>query len=293
MNKPGLTARTRNAYFAPRGRSDTVTPPEFRLTEALHGVLPAPDITLRAAAAVFALPARTESGVAIAIGIEHPPLPGDIGARASSNLEVLAMAYGPDGQVRASQRQTLALKGRSGADQPAEYEVFSRLDLPPGRYQLRIAARIPMLDRTGSVYDLIDVPDLRREPLALSGIVLSNVPRPITGGAEALATMMPIVPTTRRVFTADMVASAYLEVYHGSHAPAAAVPVTVTITDDADRRVVNVADSLAPDRFNDRFTAPYQFGLPIDRLRPGKYLLTVETVAGDKRARRDVRFEVR
>ena len=55
--------------------------------------------------------------------------------------------------------------------------MFSRLDLPPGRYQLRIAARIPILDRTGSVYEVIDVPDLRREPLALSGVVLSSVPR--------------------------------------------------------------------------------------------------------------------
>jgi VWFA-related protein len=293
MSKPGLTARTRNAYFAPRGRSNTVTPPEFRLTEALHGILPSPDITLRATAAVFALPARTESGVALAIGMQHPPLPGDIGARASGSLELLTTAHGADGQIRASMKQGLTLKGRSGADQPAEYEVLSRLDLPPGRYQLRIAARIPVLDRTGSVYYDIEVPDHRRETVSLSGVVLSAAPDVISAGADLLSTLLPLVPTSRRVFAADMDVSAYVEVYHGTRAPTAAVPVTVSVTDDADRRVVNVSDALAPDRFNDRFTAPFQFELPLDRLRAGKYLLSIEVADGNKRAKRDVRFEVR
>ena len=293
MHKSGLTAHTRNAYYAPRGRAAAATPPEFRLTEALHGILPSPDITLRATAAALSLPARAESGVAIAIGVQHPPLPGDIGARASGQLELLTTAHGPDGQVRGSMKQSLSLKGRSGADQLAEYEVLSRLDLPPGSYQLRIAARIPALDRTGSVYYDVVVPDFRREPVTLSGIVLSAEPSPITAGTELLSTVLPVVPTSRRVFTQDLDVSAYVEVYHGTRAPAAAVPVTVTITDDTDRRIVNVTDSLAPDRFNDRFTAPYQFAVPLDRLRAGKYLLTIETAEGNKRARRDVRFEVR
>lgn len=293
MQKPGLTARTRNAYYAPRGRTGAMTPAEFRLTEALHGILPSPEIMLRASAAVFSLPARAESGVAIAIGVQHPPLPGDIGARASGSLELLTTAHGPDGQVRGSMKQSLTLKGRSGADQLAEYEVLSRLDLPPGGYQLRIAARIPALDRTGSVYYDVVVPDFRRDPVALSGIVLTAAPSLITAGADVLSTVLPVVPTSRRAFTPDFGVNAYVEVYHGTRAPAAAVPLTVTITDDADRRVVNVADLLTPDRFNDRFSAPYQFTVPIDRLRAGKYLLTIEAAEGNKRARRDVRFEVR
>ena len=52
--------------------------------------------------------------------------------------------------------------------------VATRLQLPPGRYQLRVAARESGTGRVGSVnYDL-DVPDFTKDPIAMSGVVIAS-----------------------------------------------------------------------------------------------------------------------
>src|SRR5450756_112605 len=64
--------------------------------------------------------------------------------------------------------------------QPATYQqvvrnglrVTSRFDLPPGRYQLRIAAVEANARRTGSVYYDLVVPDFTAAPLTMSGLCL-------------------------------------------------------------------------------------------------------------------------
>jgi VWFA-related protein len=292
MHKPGLTARTRNAYFTPRQRRAAAAPGPLRLTEALFGILPNPEITLRVSATPFALPSRTEAGLAIVLGVRHPPLPGDVGARASGTLDVLTSAFAPDGRQRGSVKQIARVIGRAGSEVQAEYEVLSRLDLPPGRYQIRVAAHSPALDRTGSVYTDVEIPDFRRDTLSLSGIVLSATPSLAAAPADALSTMVPVVPTSQRTFGSQADVIAFVEVYHGRRAPSAPLPITVTIADDADRRVFSVSESLAPDRFNQQHTAPFQFQLPLDRLGAGRYMLTIEVPQGAKPPRRHVRFDV-
>ena len=47
------------------------------------------------------------------------------------------------------------------------------MDLPPGRYQLRIGVVDTDSKRTGSVHFDLDVPDFASEPLMMSGLVLT------------------------------------------------------------------------------------------------------------------------
>ena len=292
MNTDGLTARTRNAYFTPRQRRAAAAPGPLRLSEALFGILPDPDVTLRVSATPFALPNRTEAGLAIVLGVRHPPLPGDIGARASGTLDVLTTAFAPDGRPRGSVKQIARVVGRAGIQEQAEYEVLSRLDLPPGRYQIRVAAHSPALDRTGSVYTDVEIPDFKRDALSLSGIVLSATPSLTAAPADALSTMLPVVPTSQRTFGSQVDVIAFLEVYNGRRAPTTPVAVSVTITDDSDRRVFSARESLPPDRFNQHHTALFQFQLPLERLGAGRYLLTIDVPEGAKTPRRHARFEV-
>jgi hypothetical protein len=58
----------------------------------------------------------------------------------------------------------------------AEYEVLSRVELRPGRYQLRIAADHPALKKSGSVYCDVEIPDFSKTGLWLSVCVLSSTP---------------------------------------------------------------------------------------------------------------------
>jgi hypothetical protein len=52
-------------------------------------------------------------------------------------------------------------------------------------------------------------------------------------------------------------------------------------------------DQLPADRFGQQRAADYQFRLPIERLKTGEYLLTLEAAIGKATARRDVRFAVK
>ncbi len=71
----------------------------------------------------------------------------------------------------------MQLKLRAGATAPIQFELLSRLDLKPGRYELRIAASSHAANAVGSVFVDVDVPDFTKGPLALSGILFDANPR--------------------------------------------------------------------------------------------------------------------
>src|SRR5439155_13709096 len=53
-------------------------------------------------------------------------------------------------------------------------DVPVRLDLPPGRYEVRVAIDSPATGRTGSAYATVIVPDFSKEKLARSGPAIAN-----------------------------------------------------------------------------------------------------------------------
>ena len=61
------------------------------------------------------------------------------------------------------------------ADDETRYEFIDRLTLPPGRYDLRWNARSSSAGRGGTVFTAIDVPDVSRAPVTLSGVILGLV----------------------------------------------------------------------------------------------------------------------
>ena len=64
--------------------------------------------------------------------------------------------------------------GDGEARQAAGFRVISSIDLPPGRYTLRIGAREANSQKAGSVsYDL-EVPDFAKEPFLMSGLALTS-----------------------------------------------------------------------------------------------------------------------
>ena len=52
--------------------------------------------------------------------------------------------------------------------------MLNRLDLPPGRYQLRVAAHDPAGGNVGSVLYDLEVPDFYKAPFSMSGLVLTS-----------------------------------------------------------------------------------------------------------------------
>src|SRR5690606_851038 len=91
-------------------------------------------------------------------------------------IELLNMASDARGKVFPGERQTanLTLKPDTHARMLSRgFRVLSQVDLPPGRYQLRVAAG-NAAGKAGSVIVDLEIPDFDDEALAMSGIALTS-----------------------------------------------------------------------------------------------------------------------
>jgi hypothetical protein len=293
VNRPGVSAQTRNAYYRPSETAPAVadaTELGSRLTATLADVLPNPGVTLRATAAAFALPDGRAS-LAVAIGVSQNVI-GDIGAQVNEQLDVLSTAFSPDGKPHAWVRQNVKATLRAGLPGPAMYDVLSRIDLDPGRYQIRVAAHSTMTGKTGSIYLDVVVPTFTRDALQASGLVLWSTPTPPAAPGDAAAAFLPVVPTSQRAFSADDVVGGFLRVYQGGNRPPAPVTMKVTITDGNDHVVRKSAEVIGVDRFSGH-QADYEVDVPVAELSAGEYLLTIDASQAGKSVRRDLRFTVK
>jgi hypothetical protein len=292
VDRPGVNVHTRSGYVSgparPTDRKPTVGSPET--VAALQGVLPRADVPLSVSVAPFAIAGKAESAVAVVLGARQP-VPADLAGK-TATVKVLAAAFGWDGRSADFVDQTVGVTWRPDASGSSRYEVVSRLTLKPGRYEVRVALDAAPNQR-GSVYTFVDVPDFAKQPLSLSGVVLAVSPGVSSAGREAFANILPLVPTAQREFARTDRATAFLQIYQEASAPTRPANVTARIADSSDRIVIDEATALPPDRSAANHSADYRLELPLAKLEPGEYLLTIEATQGPNIARRGVRFTVR
>jgi hypothetical protein len=237
-------------------------------------------------AATFAAADPRQGGVVIVTtGVRRP-------ASASLTLEKLdlrAAAFEVSSvKELASQRTTAELTLRPGANGERRFEIHSRLEVKPGRYEIRAAAEVP--GSAGGVFTQVEVPDFAKARLSLSGLVLG-----LRGSAlpAELAGVLPIVPTAARVFTPSAEVHAFMRVYQGGKGSLVPVQMRFRLVDASTRPVVDETTTLDAARFGSGRSTDCPFQLPLSRLAEGEYLLTIEASADRTSARREVRFVVR
>jgi VWFA-related protein len=326
VHRPGVEVRTRSGYYAPSAenaaRTPAASPETLALAKAIGGILPNPELPLEVTLAPFAVPGQRTSAVAVALGVRQL-ITASAQDRAVLETELQTSAFTPDGNPRGSQRHTARVLLRPGAAGEAEYDVLGRIDLAPGRYRLRLAAHNAAANKSGSVFADVEVPDFATQPLAASGVVLGAVPGRPSGPREALAPILPVIPTTLRDFMVSDRVTAFVRLYQSGRRSYAPVNLSIRIVDRHDVTRVTHAEALAVDRFAGETppapiaelprgrgaaqtrpnaaevvnpglrSADVRFVIPFDRLGPGPHLLTFEANSGDARVRRDVRFSVR
>lgn len=292
VNRPGVTVRTRNGYQAEKA-SDIAKRQEALADSpaglALTGILPKSDLPLQVTAVPFALPGKKDSVVAVTVGVRQPIRRN--AERTVERVDLLVSAFGVEGKAFGSRRLTANVTLRAGASGLAEYEVLSRIDLKPGRYQLRIGASVGSLSTQGSVYYDIDVPDFSSAPVSMSGLVLSA-----TGGGEvapkdALTAVMPVIPTTRRTFAAEQQVSAFMRLYQGGKGGLVAVPIRVQLIDTTDKIVMDRHQEITAAQFTKERSANILIPIQVDRLAAGEYLLRIASATFDT-IRREARIRV-
>jgi VWFA-related protein len=289
VNRPNVIVRTRNGY-------ETAKPEVARraaespLGAALAGVLPKADLPLQMSAVPLALPDKRESAVAIIVGVRQPIR--EAGVRHVEKVDLQVSAFNVEGKSFGSKRLRAEVTLRAGATGLAEYEVLSRLDLRPGRYQLRIAANVGSLSTGGSLYYDVDVPDVGSTPLAMSGLLLGVEPGPVVAPADGLKPLVPIVPTTRRRFAATDRVTLFARLHQSGKAAPAVVPMRLTIRNASNVVVVERLHDIDSAAFGGSRFADVVLEVPIGRLLEGQHLLTIEAGVGPAAIRKHSRFEI-
>jgi hypothetical protein len=293
--RDNVMVRTRTRYRAPREeRPKRANADVLPVIKSVSGVLPSPDVAMRVSTAPFAGASGTSS-LAIVIGVQQPAPQGT--DRVVENVQVMATAFNTATQAyrasgSASQKGQIVLRAiEAGGD--AKYEMLSRLELRPGRYQLRFGVQSELMKKAGSVYQEIEIPDFRRVPLSLSGVVIGVTPSLPSSPKDFLADVVPVTPTTQRTFMTGHRPTAFLQVYQGGTKALVPVTLTTTIVNDQDKTVFTAARPLAPSDFTAARAADHRFDIPVDDFPPGAYLLRFEAAGEKLFATRDVRFTVR
>jgi VWFA-related protein len=283
VKRRGVTVRTRRGYYEPRAER-SAEPQPHSLPGAMASLLPKTELPLRVSVAPFALRGKSDAGLAIVLGVGRAPN--------SEQVTTLATFFDNEGQSVASLRGTVDVP-RPTAAGDIHYEVVSRLDLKPGRYELRLVAEQNEPPQIGSVHAYVDVPDFGALPLSLSGVVLEATPALPVTIHTALSEVLPVTPTSARTFASTERVASFMRVYQGGNVPVGPVSVTSRLVDGSNRTVFNETTPLGSERFGADRAADYRVELPIGRLSAGPYLLTIEAVLdGTRRARREIRFAV-
>jgi VWFA-related protein len=286
VRQPGLTVRARKGYVAARGRAeaekgDGKTAPELRA--ALVSPLPAAGLPLALSAAVFK-GGDNKGAVVLSTLIAARDLPLTEGNGTFNNkLEVVVSASDYAGKAYPGDRSTLTLalkpdslpRLRAGG-----FRILNQIDLPPGRYQLRVAVLEDNTKRAGSVVYDLDVPDYTKEPLAISGLALTSASSGLTPTARSkdpLAKMLPGPMTTYRDFVVGDELAMFAEVYDNSGKQPHKVDIEATLKAEGGQTVFQTREERDS---SELAGGPGGYGfaarVPLKDVAPGLYVLRVQ-----------------
>lgn len=299
LSRRGVRVQSRRTHgSAPEVASRTIAAGDLpaELTDAVKDLLPRTGLDMTVTAAPFASAGRTEAEVIVAVRVrepQHPIEPAGHTPRELETVEIFTGAFDRDGRNVAWLTQRVDVKPGAGPD-GFHYDALARLQLRPGRYEIRVAAQHRRAERAGSVYAYVDVPEFAKAGLWLSGIVLASPATQLATPADAVADLSPVVPTSQREFAQGDNVTVFVRAYQGGGNATASVSMRARIIDAASRNVFDHETALQAADFIGERGAQVQIDLALERLAPGPYLLTIEATRGAKdTARRDVRFAVR
>src|SRR5688572_19290016 len=303
VKRPGLRVSARRGYASPRGR----TPAERKRDEetrraraARHGaanttspelrdVLDAPlqqsGLTFTVHAAPFKHTAK-EASVALAIEFDGEPFPfatEDNAGLATNSIELSFFGINQEGKAQRSTRTQFNLALRPDSFKRVKtggLRVNPRMTLEPGRYQIRIGAREGVGSRVGTVFYDLHVPDFRKDPLMLSGLLMTA-----TSAQGAMTAMpdpdppklLPAPATSRRTFARNDTLTVFAEIYDNSSGKQPRqLDTVITMLSEHGQEVFRAAETVDNPTASHWTTYGLTRAIPLNNVAPGRYLIKVE-----------------
>jgi VWFA-related protein len=312
--KPGLKVRARRGYAAPvpaKKENPSKAPPERKTTPALRDALESPVAISGLTISAFAAPfkgAGANDAIAMAIevdgsGLQFTQRPD---GRFANDLEISLFAADTDGKIKDGARDVIALSltpQTHAVVRQSGFRVIRRIQVPPGKYQLRIGARESGGGKIGTViYDLI-APDFTKGNVTMSGIALASAsgsriptasPDP---SVNEFKDVLPAPPSASRDFPRQDTLAVFAEIYDNVGKTPHRVEIAVSVLAD-DGKVVHTTSDQRKSEELQGATGGYGYTttIPLTTFAPGRYVLrlTATSLLGKPEpVTREIEFRVR
>jgi VWFA-related protein len=264
VKRADATVRSRSMYFV-AGSEAVARPSANAAASALSGLLPRSEFPLQLNLVPwFSADGAPEVHVLLAA-------PTGLGSRLDALIGAFDNSGDPVGTLLQQHLNVPAAARAAGAS----FQWTSVLTPPPGRYEVRAGVATPDGTRAASVYGDVDVPDVAKLGLAMSGIVVKS------GGAA----------TVQRTFGPGATIGLSFQVAHAG-TDLAKVTVRYSLSDAAGQALEDVA--VPHDRAAAASAAVdvYDIGVRVPATR-GQYVVMIGVTDGHKPLERRVLFTVR
>ena len=310
--KPGVRVRARRGYVAPvtakkekpvKGSPEERTSPELR--DALDSPIPISGFAISAFAAPFK-GAGGNDAIAMSIEVDGPSMKFTQSPDGlfRNNLEVTLFAADVNGKVKDGARDVInvSLKPQNRV-MPTQFRVIRRIQVPPGKYQLRIGARESGGGRVGTVLYDLDAPDFSKGPVSMSGIAIASEsgsrmptasPDP---SVNEFKDVLPAPPSASRDFPRGDTLSVFAEVYDNVGKTPHRVEITAEVLSDEGKVVHKTSDQRKSEELQGASGGyGYTTKIPLADLAPGRYVLRVTATSllgKPEPVAREIEFRVR
>ena len=302
VKRAGLKVSARKGYASPRGK----TPAEKQrdeqarlarearkgganntsapLRDVMNGPMQLSGLAFSVQAAPFKGTGK-EASVALAIELDGSTLQfAQQNGVATDTIELSFFSLSAQGKPQPGTRTELRLRLQPEGVRRARVagiRANPRIQLAPGRYQIRVGALEAATGRLGSVFYDIIVPDFSKDPLMMSGLLLAVPSLDQTLNVQKddlVGNLLPGAATGRREFARTDTLALLSEIYDNSTSrQPRQVEVSVRLLSESGQEVYVARDSVTNTADAKKWDIyAYTKQVPLRDIAAGKYLLRVE-----------------
>ncbi len=199
VKRPGLKVRARQGYVAPKPSGEVVAEK------------PALDLDLERGLAVFGVPmpafasavAPGQKGRVRTVVTTEVVYPTGAGTseRVTDQAAFKLVAVDHDARILATVARDLQIDGADATER--RFLVHEVVELPPGPAVIRVGIASRAFGKTGTVHVPVTIPNLARDRLAMTGLLVALDGRKPSVEASRIADVLLVEPTASRTFIAS------------------------------------------------------------------------------------------
>lgn len=295
IGRPNLTVRVRKGFFDldPTPPAVAKSPPKTekpvsvpaKLRESIAAAYPERELPLLLSADYYDLP---DKGAMVSTAIQMPG-------------EFLVFGEQPDGKIQAVIDLTGVFFDEKGVPKSSFLERIVtnapsleatksyRNDitftyptkLPPGLYQVRVAARDDKSGKAGSAHAWVEIPDLTKKKLTMSSLLLGERTRDMLTNVSSAGGVSPVALSASHRFKRESMLRFLIFAYNTVFSPTDQKPdaaVQVQVIRDDQPVITTALRKISTEGVLDLARLPYAAEIPLSELLPGRYLLQVTVI---------------